>query len=314
MKNLKLTVLIVAMFLVTQTQAQTNWDKVNFEKEYKMKVKIPGSASKSLAKYPTFVNDYYITQASLMKGSSHAGTLQKQGVKSVFAEAALAGVSPEALQALIDDLYQNFVSELEGIGLTITSGDELMNTKYVLGKKEKKNSLIGKNDGKPVYDKKAIDLSGSDIKEKYHFRPGGNNVFASTGGIAGNFYNNLSAKESVNMISIGYVLRFASFDGKKSGLSKNSLTTTPELSITPVFQLVNPKGSFSWITYDKPVKGDNAWSKGLAETSSRDGSFWGLSSSSDYAIQADEAKYINELRAMVMGLQKNLAKTIKENM
>jgi hypothetical protein len=311
MKNLKAHLVILLVLLAFQSYTQTNWSTVDFAKEYKVKTKIPGSVAKSLQTNPVFINDYYIAQASHMKGSSHAGAIQKQGVKSVFAEAALAGINPEALQVLIQEMYDSFVGDLKGIGMNITSGDALMKTKYVLGKMEKKNVLIGKSDGQYVYDKSpAIDMSGSDIKERYIFRPKGNNVFA-TFKIPANFYQNLATKEKVNLISIGYTIRFAQFSGSHSGLSKNTLTTTAGLMITPVIGLVNPKGSFSWITYEKSIYGNNEWSKGLIETNSKDGSALGLSSSADYAINANQKMYLNELKNMIIYLQKDIAKQIQ---
>lgn len=311
MKNLKTHLLMFMVCIGFQLQAQIDWSKVNFEDEYKSKTKIPGSAAKSLQANPVFINDYYLTQASLMKGASHAGTIQKQGVTSVFAEAALAGVSPEALQALIEELYTHFVEDLKGIGLNVTNGDAVMQSKYVLSKADKKNVMIGKTDGQYIYDKSpAIDMSGSDIKEQYIFRPANNNVFA-TFKIPGTFYQNLAAKEKINLISIGYIVRFAQFDGKNSGLSKNSLTTTAGLMITPVISLVNPKGSFAWITYDKNIYGNNDWSNGLIKTGSRDGSALGLSSSADYAIDANQEKYLNELKQMIIYLQKDIANQLK---
>ena len=311
MKNLKANLIILLVLLAIQSQAQTDWSTVDFTKAFKAKSKIPGSATKSLQTNPVFVNDYYLTQASLMKGSSHAGTIQKQGVKSVFAEAALAGVSPEALQALIEELYGLFVADLKSIGLNVTDGNNVMQSKYVLSKAQKKNVMIGKSDGQYIYDKSpAIDMSGSDIKEQYIFRPKDNNVF-TTFKIPGTFYQNLAAKEKINLISIGYVVRFAQFKGTHSGTSKNTLTTTAGLMITPVITLTNPKGSFAWITYDKNIYGNNDWSKGLIKTGSRDGSALGLSSSADYAIDADQEKYLNELKMLITYLQKDIVKQLK---
>ncbi|UTW66402.1 hypothetical protein KFE94_17400 [bacterium SCSIO 12643] len=311
MKKIRIHFIILMMCLGAQAQAQIDWSKVNFEDEYKAKTKIPGSAAKSLQSNPVFINDYYLTQASLMKGVSHAGTIQKQGVTSVFAEAALVGVSPEALQALIEELYISFVADLKGIGLNVTNGDATMQSKYVLSKADKKNVMIGKTDGQYIYDKSpAIDMSGSDIKEQYIFRPKNNNVF-TTFKIPGTFYQNLAAKEKINLISIGYIVRFAQFEGQNSGLSKNSLTTTAGLMITPVISLVNPKGSFAWITYDKNIYGNNDWSNGLIKTGSRDGSALGLSSSADYAIDANQEKYLNELKQLIIYLQKDIANQLK---
>jgi hypothetical protein len=311
MKIYKSIIVLITVLLTLNVNAQTDWSKVNFSKEYKAKSKISGAVAKSLKNNPTFINFYQLEQATLQKGVSREGTLQKQGTGSVFAEAALAGVSSEALQSLVNELHKDFVNQLSSAGLNIANGDKLLETKYVLSKKDKKGAFIGKNDGKPIYDKGGVvNVSGSDVKEKYSFRPKGSNIFFKRG-IPGNFYQNLSSKESVTLISVVYIVRFANFEGKKSGLSKNSLTTTAGLTITPKISIVNPKGSFSWIVYDENINGNNDWSKGLVEGKTRDGSFWGLSSKANYAIEANETKYLNELKNIVVNLQKDIVNQIK---
>ncbi|MEP1094050.1 MAG: hypothetical protein ABJG78_03010 [Cyclobacteriaceae bacterium] len=309
MKKFKLTIILVSIFISLESRSQTDWSTVDFSKEYKVDTKIQGAVAKSLKSNPTFINDYTIVQASLMKGASRAGTLQKQGVGSVFAEAALAGVSPDALQALISELYQGFVNELNSAGLSVTDGESLLQTKYVVGKKKDKKAIIGKTDGTYIYDKSGP--MGGSIKEQYLFRPKNVNVFTKPGVMGANFYQNLASKEAVNLISIEYTIMFANFEGSKSGLSKNSLSTSAGLVIMPKIKLINPKGSFSWIVFEKNIDGNNDWSKGLIEKGSNDGSAFGLSSNADYAIEADQVKYIAELKSIILNLQKGIAKEIQ---
>lgn len=298
---------------VTVATAQ-DWSKVDFIKECKVDTKMPGGVAKSLKSNPTFVNDFYISQVSLMKGSSQAGVMQKQGVGSVFAEAALAGVSQQALQALVEELHVAFIQDLKNAGLNITTGDDVLQSDHAKSKMDDKKAMVGKTDGKPIYDKvTAMDISGYDTKERWLFRPDDMNIYMTTATIPGNFYQKLSTKEKVNLLSIGYVIKFATFEGSKT-MSKNRLTTSAQLSITPVIMITNPAGLFSWITYKKPVVGGDEWSKGLDEQKSRDGSFWGLSSSADYAVEADEAKYIAEIKEIVLALQKNLAAHIQSEL
>jgi hypothetical protein len=306
--------LMVALTIFSLAFAQTNWETVDFIKEYKVDTKMPGGVSKSLRTNPTFINDYSVLQASLMKGSSQAGVTQKQGVGSVFSEAALAGVSKEALQKLIDEMYAEFVEELRKAGLNITDGTDLMKSEYIKSKAGDKKANIGKTDGVAIFEKVGdTDPHVYDTKERNIFRPNDKNIFITNAVPAGNFYQKLSTKENVNLISIGYYIKFANFEGSKT-VSKNKLTTSAGLSIHPVIMIYNPGGLFSWITFTKGVGGNNNWSKGLVEKKSQDGSIFGLSSSADYSIHADEAKYIAELQSIISNLQKDLAAHIKSQL
>jgi hypothetical protein len=315
MKRMRFIYFTVVLLWVNFALAQKSidWTTVDFADEYKIKAKISGSASKSLTSDPTFVNDYFLTQATLMKGSSQAGTLQKQDVGSVFAEASLGGVSKEAIQEMVDELYVEFVEELKAIGLTITDGDELINSEFAQDKNDKDKNLIGKTGNEPLFDKVSV-MEGSDIKEQMIFRPEDKNIYATSKTVYGNFYMKPSMKLGINMISIGYVVRFAAFDDKKKGLSKNTLTTTAALSIQPVIMIYNSKGAASWISVEKQIWGNNDWSEGLVETASRDGSYMGLSSSAEYAIGAMEDKYIAELKSILSNLQKDIVGVLKENL
>ena len=320
MKKLLFSLLAIALLVAPQAQAKNkdknktiDWNQVDFVKDYKIKAKIPGSVGKSLSKNPTFISDFYLTQASLMKGSSKAGTLQKQGVGSVFSEVELGGISKEALQNLVEELYQEFTNELKSAGLNIVDGKQLIETSYAQSKKDDKNSMVGQADGNAIFDKVSF-TTGSDIREQYIFRPEGKIVYTTWKKIPANFYQRLSSKESTNLISIGYTVRFAAFNGQHVGLSKNRLETHAALSITPSIMIVNPKGSFSWITVGENIWGNSGWAEGLVKTSSRDGSFVGLSSSADYAVAANQDQYIAELKSIVSNLQKSIVSVLKENM
>jgi hypothetical protein len=316
MRNLIFTLIAFFMCCASGLNAKDkdktiNWNNVDFVNDYKIKAKIPGTVGKSLASNPTFINDYTIAQASLMKGSSHAGTLQKQGVASVFSEVELEGISPQAIQKVVDELYLEFVSELKNIGLNITEGDDLLNSEQAQSKKEDKNSIVGKAGKEPVFDD--MRMTGLDIREQYVFRPAEKNVYTTWKKIPANFYQKVSTQQNTNMISIGYTVRFASFDGDQVGLSKNRLTTSAAISITPSVLIVNTKGAFSWVTFGEAIWGNNGWSEELVETKSRNGSYFGLSSKGEYAISANEEQYLAELKSIVSNLQKSIASLLKES-
>jgi hypothetical protein len=309
----KITLLLMLTIATIGLNAQTDWSKIDIAKKYKAVTKISGGVAKSLKNEPTFLNDYTITQASLMKGKSQSGMMQKQGVGSVFAEASLAGVSAEALQKLIDEMHSQFVKDLEAIGLKISDGQSVIDNANSSGKGDRKNSMIGKTDGKPIYVQNGLLDNTPDIKEQNIFRPADKNVFLTWARIPGNFYNNEAKKANVNLISVDYLVRFADFEGSKS-MTRNSLTTGPGLTVLPRVSLINPKGAWGSITFNKEVEGNNDWSKGLVETDSRDGSFWGLSSKGEYSIHADEAKYIAELRAIILNTQRAIVAQIKASL
>lgn len=305
MKNI---LFISLLSLAFAAQAQKDWSTVDFIKEGKVDTKGLGKSFKST---PVFVNDYYIMQASMMKGSSQAGVMQKQGVGSVFSEASLAGVSKEALQSLIEEIHGQLIQEMRGAGLEVVDGEALLQTDYAQSKKGDKKAFSGKTDGTVVFDKlNPMDANGYDIKEVNYFRPKDKNAFYTSATIPGNFYAKMSSKEKVTLMSVGYIIRFASFEGSKT-VSKNKLTTTAGLSIMPVIMITNPSGAFSWISFKKPIEGNNDWSNGLVKIDSRDGSYWGLSSKGEYAIEANEAKYIAELKDLLTNLQKDMVDLIK---
>ncbi len=294
--------------------AQTDWSDFDFIKECKVDTKFPGAVAKSFRDNPIFINDYFFMQASLMKGKSQAGVMQKQGVGSAFAEAALAGVSKEALQSLIDDLHKELVSGLKAAGFNISDGEALLQSEYAKGKADGKNVMIGKTDGTVIFDKVGgTDPMVYDTRERSIFRPREKNVFLTSAKISGNFYQKLSTKENVNLLSIGYQIRFATFEGSKT-MTRNTLETQAGLSITPVIMIVNPKGSFAWIAFKRAVWGNNDWSKGLVKEGSFNGSLLGLSSKGEYAIHADEALYVQEVRNIISNLQKDLVLHIKSQL
>lgn len=312
MKRLIQLSLILCIFSTLTIAQEKDWDAVNFVEDYKINYKISGGAAKLLMDKPTFINDYSISQATLMKGSSQEGTLQKQGTGSVFAEAALGGVSKEEYQQMIEECYQHFKSQLETIGFKLTDGKRVVNSKYAQKKKGKNKTLIGKTPDEPIFQKVSF-VQGSDIKEVLHFRPKNQYVAASWKDVSTIVFR-LSGKEDVNTFSINYVVRFANFEGIKKGLSENTLNTKAGLSIVPTIEINNPKGKKSMVFAKKRIYGGNSWAKGMVKTSERDGDWLGLSSSADYALAADSEAFIQELKSIIMAFQNDLIKGMQKEM
>jgi len=306
----KITLLISLISLAAAAQKSTNWEAVDFVDEYKIKYKISGGAAKLLQSRPTFINDYSISQATLMKGSSQAGTLQKQGTGSVFAEAALGGISKQEFQQMVDECYQQFKSELEAIGISITDGREVVQSRFAQKKKGKNRTLVGQAPDDPIFEKISA-LEGSDIKEVLHFRPTDKYIVNSWKNVSTLAFR-LSSKEDVNTISINYQVRFANFEGIKKGLSENILETQAGLSVVPVIEINNPKGKKSQVFVKKSIHGGDSWAKGMVKTAEKDGDWLELSSSADYALAADSEAFIQELKSMILSFQEDLIQGLQE--
>ena len=304
--------LILCFLPLLMISQEKNWDAVDFIKDCKIKYKISGGAAKLLMKEPTFINDYSISQATLMKGSSQPGTLQKQGTGAVFAEAALGGVSKEEFQQMVEECHQHFKDQLNDIGFQLTDGKAVVNSKFAQKKKGKKKTLIGKTTDEPIFQKISF-MQGSDIKEILHFRPRDQYVVAVWKNVSTIPFR-LSKKEDVNTISINYKVRFANFEGIKKGLSENTLKTKAGLSIIPTIVINNPKGKKSIVYAKKRIYGGNSWAKGLVKTSERDGDWLGLSSSADYALAADSEAFIQELKNIIMAFQNDLINGMQQEM
>lgn len=307
----KIVVLMLGLSLGFSSFAQSPYDQVDFLKEGKADVKMGGKVAKSFVENPTFFNDYYINQATFMKGESQAKPVSNAA--SVFSEVTLLGISPEKMQKLVEELYLHMVGELDKIGFKLVDGEALLATKAVQDQisKGKNNFMIGKTGAEPIFDKQsAFDIGVYGVKERLFFRPAGKNVYVFTGNVPGTFYGKVASAEKTNMISVGYNITFANFKGS-STLNSNKLKTQAGLEITPVLQLVNPDGLFTWISFGKSFEGKNDWSKGLVETDKNDGSYWGISSNAAYSLIADEDKYLDELRKIIMAMQVDIAAAIK---
>lgn len=89
--------------------AQKDWNTVNFADEYKLNIKISKGFAKQLQSGPTFIANYQLHQATLMKGSETTTT------SGVHAEISLNGIEMFANHDLADQMYQEFVEELQSI-------------------------------------------------------------------------------------------------------------------------------------------------------------------------------------------------------
>lgn len=309
-KKILMTVLI-ALFAVTTSTAKkkegnTDWAKYDFMDEMKGKIKIPGKLKKSLKGNPSFVSDYCVSNALVMKGS------ESNAKGTVHSEVHLAGISNDAFQTMTNELYEEFATGLQHAGMTITDGEQLMQSDWALKKKDSKNNYVGKIGNDPMVDKAGI-MDGAilgygvfGVKEGISYRPEDKNVFFTSKKVFGNFYQNLVSQNDVNLISVNYYITFASFDGGR-GYKSARLETQPVMSINPVVTIWGAKISFGKI----PIWGDADWSLGIAETDLDKLEYFGLATSAEYAIKADPDKYIAEVKAIIQNFQDDLVAALK---
>ncbi len=289
---------------------KVNWENVDFVNDYKIKFKL-ASASKSLKETSVFITDYSVNNALRMKGS------ESNAKGTVHSEVFFGGIPQNKFQAMVEELYQHFQAELTKAGIQLSDGEKEINSEYANKQKENEKNFIGKT-GNETYHQKAGIAEGSIpgyavlfVKEGVSFRPVNKNVYIAGNKIYANFYQKLATQENVNLLNLSYNITFAGFEGSR-GYSSARLETQPLLSILPVLTLVNPKGSFSFISIENgPIWGNEGWSLGIKETDLNKLDYFGLATSADYAIEADPDKYIAEVKAIIMNFQTDLVAALK---
>lgn len=308
--------MIFSIFLTLSVLAQKGWDDVDFSDEYKAKFKIKGGTAKALKKNKTFVNGYTISQATTMKGS------EKTASKAVYSEVSLSGLENEAYQEMADELYREFIDALQAAGLQVTDGEDVMASDYVKDRiaKDKNDEYIGSTGDNPAYDGKKKITEGAipgygvfGVLNDVSFPPRNKNIYLTSSIIkSGNFYGKLAQKEEFNLLEVHYYVSFATFDGGR-GYKDIKLATEPNLAVSVSVSLVT-SGGWGEITYkDMPVWGGSDWSEGIGTTKDNksDAEFLGLARSAEYQIEANQEKYLSEVKAIISNLQKDMVEGIK---
>ncbi|WP_151167862.1 hypothetical protein [Salibacter halophilus] len=312
---------IFLMFIFSSclSYSQADWSSVDFTDEYKGKFKISGGSAKRLKKYPLFVSDYAVSQATLMKGSETSAT------KGVFSEVSIEGLTQESYQQMVNQLYSELIKELESAGLTIDKGDRVLRSDYVQKRvsKDKDNEVIGSTgNSEPVADKKNVTegtLPGYGafaVIRDLTFRPQDKNVCYTTNIIKeGNFDMKVSSKSETNLLSINFMVSFANFDGGR-GYKDVKLETEPALAIKADVKLITTNGSFNKVYYKKTVWGGKDWATNLSKVNDNNGAaqWLGLARSAGYVMNADNEKYISELQAILSAFQKDIVRGIKSEL
>lgn len=132
--------------------------------------------------------------------------------------------------------------------------------------------------------------------------------------IPGTYFMKLAGKENVNVITATYTINFAGFESDR-GYKSKSLSTFPLLGVHVILSVITPKGAYAAMYYNKGMIYTEAdWSTGIQEEKSRDGGFWGISSSADYVITAKEDAYVAELSGMIKAIQSDMVDALKANL
>ncbi|MBU2651347.1 MAG: hypothetical protein KKA81_10460 [Bacteroidetes bacterium] len=312
-------ILLLSLFIAGTLMGQQNWNKVDFEKEYKRKVKIGGAAAKSLKNNKTFISNYAVSQATTMTGSNTSST------KAVYSEVSLGGLTNESYLQMTNELYEEFVKELTAAGLQITDGTDVLASEFVQEKmsKDKGSDFIGSTGDQPYYEGKKKITDGAipgytawAVTRDITFRPANKNIYYTSNIIkSGNFYQKLSTREDVNLLDVNYFVAFASFEGSR-GYKDIKLSTQPVMSVGVQIKLITPNGSGNWITYSKGIWGNADWSEGIVKGKDNKNASeaLGLARSAEYDIAANPEKYVEELKAIIINLQKDIVKGIREEL
>ncbi len=300
-KSLLIFTLVICVFSVT-AQKKKDWDKINVGKEYGIDFTKFKSVSKSLKNSPAFISDYKIQQFFEQKGNNHKG-----GGSTMFSTVGLSGISQEAYQITINELYTDLFNGLKGIGLEMADGEKVVNSANAQSMHDGKKNIAEVHSGRLADGK--IDGAG-----KYAiYRPMEPQYYTNKK-IYGTYYQKLAKKEDVNMFMVSYTVTFAGFEASR-GKSSKYLSTGPYMTVRLDMYINNPKGAYSIIHFkDAPIEANNDWSLGIDKDAEKDGSFWGISSSYDYTLKADEEKFLSELSSLIKAMQKGIVEEMKKEL
>lgn len=310
--------ILLSLIISVSTFAQKDWSKVNFADDYKRKVKINGGFAKSLKSNPTFITNYQLHQATVMKGSETTATT------GVYADIAISGLDQEAYQKLADEMYNELIEELKAAGINVVNGEALFKTKTAQKKLSnvKKGEVMGNTGDNPAYEGKMKIQNGAIIgygawavTRDLSFPPSNTNILYTDNPVkAGPFFMNLAKKGNTNIIHVDFYISFATFDGGR-GYKDISIEANPVIAVNMRVQMWAPNGSANYIEYKKlPVWGSDDWATGISKTGENDGSAFGLSSSASFQVNADADKYMQETKSIILNLQKDMVKGLKEEL
>lgn len=315
-----ISLLFVSLLFATVLNAQTDWSKVDFADKYDFRTKIKGKSAKALKSDKLFISDYVISQATTMKGS------QKTATNAVYSEVDLVGINQDAYQAMVDNAYKQLSELLQGIGLNLTSGEDVLSSAYGQKKKSKNAKLefIGNTGNKPAVEGKMKITDGMilgypaiAVTRDISFPPANVNRYASNNRVtSGLFFQNMAKKEKFNLLTIHYNISFATFDGGK-GYKSISLSTNPVMAVNATAMIYTTDMGWIPLYFKKmPVWAGVSWSEGVFKTDDNKSAadFLGLARSGEYVIKANSEKYINELESIILKIQKDMVEQLSNEL
>jgi hypothetical protein len=322
MKTLHPNLFLLAFFLVilsNPTFTQVDWSQVDFKEAYNRKFKLSGGAVKSLKENPTFVNGYKVGQATLMTGSN---TSAKSAVSS---EISLGGMDNEKYQEMVNELYSDFERELKQLGLNLTDGKDVIESKEAQKQlnKAKKDDVIGPIGNQTIMDGKKKISEGAmpgygawAVTADASFYPENVYVYTDDSHVQVGHFMKVASNTMTNLLSVKYYVSFASFDQNR-GYKDISVETKPVLAVAVNVQLTPANLSKAELTYAKmPIWGSADWSEGMTKgkDNKNTAEVLGLARSAEYQVTANPEKYIEEVRSIISSLQKDIVEGIKEQL
>jgi len=319
---MKTRILVLALLIVSMSAfAQKDWSTTNFAEDYKLNIKMGKKSVKALQEYPLFVNEYTISQGTTMKGS------QKSATSAIYSEVSLAGIDNESYQQMVDELYADFIKELEKIGVNITDGEDVIASDYAQKRlqKIKNQEFIGNTGDNPAFEGKGAIVDGGAlpgygawaVSRDVSFPPRNVNRYVSTHTLSsGLFYQNMTTKENFNLLGVHFYVTFANFEQGR-GYKSINLATKPVISVNATVSFMSAGGQYNQVFFKKlPVWGGIEWAKSIdkGKDNREMAEFLGLARSADYQVTANQEMYLAEVKSIIKKLQADIVKAIGEEL
>ena len=119
----KAGIILLFIFAISSINAQESYQDISYDKIVKAKL---GPVKKVLRSKRVFISDFVIRQVTAVSASAQGfGALQGGSSKASLA-LALSGIESEKYQQAVNEMYDNFVAELQKQGFEIVSDEEAM--------------------------------------------------------------------------------------------------------------------------------------------------------------------------------------------
>lgn len=318
----KATLITLIIFLWAVGFAQKTYQEVDYGKIVKAKI---GSAKKVLKTKRIFISDFVVRQVTAVSASAQGFGGLTGGSSKASVALALSGVRAGAYQKIVDDLYQEVVTELEDLGFEIMSDQEAVEAfnRLNLGKK-----IIAKpSEGEPKYlTKKAEALAELRPSNKICIYRDQSRLNSGAEFLSDNADRKIGRKLSKELDAA--VMTFEFRIGLAGIKTRNSVVTSiskvkayPMLMVTMESLIFGPRASeVGWIYTKKSIDGINYWvenlgKKGMVKSvadGTRTGYMGWAKTEMTSPIIAREAEFLKEVKGILSNLDKQIIKSIDE--